>query len=756
MACTITITTANGNRVEMEVPSLPTSFTELKSVLNSNNKLEELQAYIKQAVGQGSIIKDIKLSDMKESSAIIPNSNISELRKNFPDAGFPETGFEDLRILFINSYKTEDSELQFGIYEQNGKQFFIIDNNKKHINRFAAYLSLLKSIEQDNLLDKLSKKEKEILEECRKGSNYSTVKQMVLEYLNNKDIFRNYRTSDGKSIFSLLNNLLASISTDVRKINFSDTTANEFYQRTKKDGNSWKINKKEFFEQVLLYDEEIKKVIPDTFKKFEEFLSSEELPENFIKLFGNNDNKLESIINYIVAKEPWLNFSYVKTYGKDIVLVDQFPSIQKVYGVGFDTIRKMAYQKYKGWYVFSETRGDEVFYYPSQFFLNEGTRTLQYKSLEEAQNHIDQQILKQPLKLFNFTSIDGGRMVLNKKLSVGTFLEVIDYPLNANTYVKIDSERELLENGTMSDFYTYIQKFDSTGEIAENIQNPQEAVVFLKKKNEGNFDLVKIAKEIHQASFKNYYVENSYNSKSGVSYNVLLPAKDVTIDQYKENTKAPIISLFNAISEMFGSKFGISVEILTNDEIKEKYNVENAKAFILNDKIILNSTLASSSDLFHEYAHLVLGYLKQRNPKIYQDLLQAVWSKMYSGDRNNIVRDYRHLPRMSKLEEGFVYAFGKYITDNLLNKDLQSIFKQNESFIKSGVKSIFDGEDDFDKIFKGDINTVFRRFNLEIGYLLNSDNDFLSFVKSDDFYLQRKKVNWLEKQIEQEKIKEIC
>jgi len=36
MACIITIATGNGNRVEVEVPSLPNSLTELKEILRQN------------------------------------------------------------------------------------------------------------------------------------------------------------------------------------------------------------------------------------------------------------------------------------------------------------------------------------------------------------------------------------------------------------------------------------------------------------------------------------------------------------------------------------------------------------------------------------------------------------------------------------------------------------------------------------------------------------------------------------------------
>ena len=182
---------------------------------------------------------------------------------------FPEADLDNIPILYLNSYITQDSELQFGIFEQNGKQYFVIDNNLNHIRKFASYLSLKYSIEQDNLLDKLDKETKEILESCRKSSNYNSIQQMVLEYLNNKDLFRQYRTKDNKSVFSLLNSTLSIISSEVRTRNFNNPTANEFYQRLNKSSkNTWTIDLKELYEQVLMYDDIIKQVIPDTLKNF--------------------------------------------------------------------------------------------------------------------------------------------------------------------------------------------------------------------------------------------------------------------------------------------------------------------------------------------------------------------------------------------------------------------------------------------------------------------------------------------------------
>ena len=134
---------------------------------------------------------------------------------------------------------------------------------------------------------------------------------MSLEFLNNRSIFRNFRTEDNQSVFSLLNDTLSKVSERTRKRRFNDPTANEFYLRLSKIGeNTWKINLEELYEQVLMFDDNIKKVIPDSFTEFKKFLKSEDIPNDFSLLLGDSPNKLDSIINYIVSKEPWLNMSY--------------------------------------------------------------------------------------------------------------------------------------------------------------------------------------------------------------------------------------------------------------------------------------------------------------------------------------------------------------------------------------------------------------------------------------------------------------
>ena len=109
MACIVTITTGNNEKVEVEVPSLPNSLQELRQYLNSN-QYEELKSKIKTVIGQGKLIKSRVLSEIKKTNKIIPNTNVGSLRNRFPKNNFPE-GFDDVRVLLVNSYTTIDQEL---------------------------------------------------------------------------------------------------------------------------------------------------------------------------------------------------------------------------------------------------------------------------------------------------------------------------------------------------------------------------------------------------------------------------------------------------------------------------------------------------------------------------------------------------------------------------------------------------------------------------------------------------------------------
>lgn len=763
MACIIRITTSNNEKVEMEVPSLPNSFSELKEILQRNGKLSELNGFIKNAVNQGSVLKDRNLSDILETERPVPNTTAKLLVSRFPEIKFPETvNLTNIPVLLVNRYTTTDGKLVFGRVEIDGKILFVLDKNKYHIEKFADYLALQQTIENDNWLDKQDKDTTELLERCKIASEYKSTKNMVLDYLNNKNIFRNYRTSKGESVFTILDTVLSELGQDSRRINFKNPTANEFWQRLKdynRETGTSKIELQELYEQVLMYDDEIKNVIPDTFEKFQNVLKSKKTPEEFVNLFGGS--KLENIIDFIVNKEPWLNVKFKSLYKGTITVEKVFPNIKRTYGIGYDTIQAMKHSRYRGWYIFSREVEGQKKYYPSEWYLTERTRTQEFNTEEEAKNFITEHVLSSKLKDKKMQKLyekEGGLEQGENFISPETLIHIKNYHVNFNT--KLDEEEiNILRNGTMEDFYKYLLKLDPSGQIAELIQNGNEANLFLYKINEGKKTLdnmLQIAKDINAADEIYYYVEKSFQDKNGKRFQRYVEAKGNSVEEYKNNSKAPVVQVFTAISEIFAPKFGIETEILTEQEIQKKYNINNTKAFILGNKIIFNSTLGSTEDIFHEYSHIVLAYLKHINPENYNNLMESVWEASDGSTRDYIKNQYKSLPRISQMEELFVSKFGDYISNNYLNKRLENIFKASEDFLKDGTKTLFDGELNLKELFNSKTSKVFNKFNQEIGYMLKQDEGFLSFVQSDEFYLQRKKNNWLGKQIEQGNIIERC
>lgn len=765
MACTVTITTGNNEKVEVEVPSLPNSLQELKQYFSSN-QYEELKSKIKTVIGQGKLIKSQVLSEIKKTNKIIPNTNIGSLKTRFPKNNFPE-GFDDVRVLLINSYTTIDQELQFGIGEDSeGNKVFVIDNNFNHLENLSNYLALQRSIQEDDILSKLDKDSKDLLERCRESSGIRTVQEMVIQYLNNKDIFRNFRTSKNESVYERLNTLLSNLGYMSRRQEFKDSTANEFFVRLTINPYSdyATIPLEEFYNQVLKFNEKISKVIPDTFTKFKKFLKEESSTSEFDSLFPEGENKLERIINYIINKEPWINYSYESNYKDIIKLKKQFPSIKRIYNIGFNEITSMSYENYRGHYIFEYKKDGIIKYFPSFEYLSETSNVSSFDSKEEAKAFIDQKISKENASdYYDFRQLylyGNGRRTIQKYLPAGSLIRIRNYPVEFGRIIpKI--EQELILSGTMEDFETYIGTI--CPEALDYIDNIMDSIIFIYELNNkfgdirtSEQEMLNVAKQISESGYRNFYIESTYKDKQDKRYQNVIETKDNELKEFKTNNNYPVVELFNAVKTTFGDKFGLSIEVLNNDEIKKQYKVEDAKAFIVGNKIVLNSTLASSGDIFHEYSHLVLGYLKKINYDSYIKLMEQVWNYLPSYTKNRVLDKYKNLPTVSKYEEGFVIAFGDYISHNKINNNLEELFKEQSNFIKNGISSIFEGETNIYKIFGDNIQSVFKRFNQEIGHLLNSGDDFLSFIKSDDFFLQRKKINWLEKQISEGKVQEKC
>ena len=182
---------------------------------------------------------------------------------------------------------------------------------------------------------------------------------------------------------------------------------------------------------------------------------------------------------------------------------------------------------------------------------------------------------------------------------------------------------------------------------------------------------------------------------------------------------------------------------------------EDIKAFIRNGEIYINTFAAKSSDLLHEYTHLLLGVLKS-NPDsraIYEQLLDMVMDTS-EGKRefNRIESSYSEISEMDIREEVFANLFGNYLSGR--GSDINHIFKESEKFLKKENQNIFDltSESDLKTIYNKKLDSIFGRFSSDVASKLKEENglDFSETINT------RKKSDWINKQIKEGNIKEDC
>lgn len=148
-----------------------------------------------------------------------------------------------------------------------------------------------------------------------------------------------------------------------------------------------------------------------------------------------------------------------------------------------------------------------------------------------------------------------------------------------------------------------------------------------------------------------------------------------------------------------------------------------------------------------------MGYLKVNNPEVYSNLLQQVWKYTNNQDKQKINRDYREDSYISKLEENFAKRFSEYIYNRGETK-LDEIF--NSSELEEAFDTIFDKSDfNLKELGKHELSEIFSRFSSEISTALQKNNKmFGTFASSEEFRLNNKKTNLLQKWIREGKIKE--
>lgn len=182
----------------------------------------------------------------------------------------------------------------------------------------------------------------------------------------------------------------------------------------------------------------------------------------------------------------------------------------------------------------------------------------------------------------------------------------------------------------------------------------------------------------------------------------------------KENPEYNLYSAFQLFKESIENKTGVKVNLITPDEIsKLKYNVKvNAKAWIHNGEIYINTSKASLKDGFHEYCHILLAYFRKKiseDEKYGEDYYYTFLDEFaktkkaeeYIEEKQKI---YENLSRYDILEEMFCDAYGQFIlkTKNNINSidELVDVINSQFKFTVSG--------ENLDKINGNKLTSLFK------------------------------------------------
>lgn len=511
--------------------------------------------------------------------------------------------------------------------------------------------------------------------------------------------------------------------------------------------------------------------------------------EEVTKNYEKESTGWKILISEILNKDKSFNLQYDSETAEQLTLKKFYATLKSAHGIGFDEIQKLIEPiYYNGYYIQERTLEDKSKeYYVTKRYTTEDQPGTMFLSLSDAQKYIDSldlEIVDNAYKsLHTIKESDSIEITSNSHDgSIGSIITVLDYKVPSFQMSDIPEEmRPFLSKNIKkfkkSDFKKFVQQNLNEylkGEIyneseletiLKNINTPEKIFLFISELNNPTYkngrqidksnkaEVVELAESIGSITkLKHYFVRKI--SKSGIRY--LIPIQEEILPEYRKDRRYPIRTVIDAAQQVLAPRLGgVKMNVITNEEAEKLSKASekglHAKAFIMNGEIYINKDLANEWDLFHEYTHILLGYLKNNKDEnirnIYFKLLEEVW-KLGEQDleRDHIQDTYSDYARIDQMEEYFALKFSEWIQDN---SDAKYDIIFSSKALGSAASKLFDPNNyskSIKELFGSTLETVLLGFNAEIGYFL-SKNPSLGDEYKDLFTLSRKKTEWIREQI---------
>lgn len=811
MNCTVTLT-INGKDREFTVNSEPSTLID-ESIVNAlkNNKelLKELVDDLKEKLNTQDKITPLKIGDLIGKEGIVANCTLNYLREspeycylNFPDG--------NANILLVDNLTIGGkSAVSQRVIKTNAKgeteEIYIVKNDPKDLTRFSNYLKEKNTIEAGAKITEEStyySELNEILNLRKKGrggnKNLSNIEDVLLDYIGNKGAYGRYFLENGKSAIQVLEKFIRNLKNYNTPLEYDDQfiTSLNYNKYYKGDGKIW-ASYDTFYELFKQYYPAILENLGVKKGSFSEKIEKEKAINSILSTIrdaeeANNTQELlkdcsnghEVLIRYALRTEPEFTYAYEGQSKKGITLKQEYIPISDKYGITFDTIQNMPEEQYRGYTVYGSN---------GEFFISRGTLTesslsKKYETSDEAKLAIDSTINNQPLiknSLVEFkfreTYDDNGtkkyiesfpEKIQSRTIFLkGQIIESLNIPIDRDTQI-ISSEVPFISNKDikLKDFYNLIDEYPLEPEtkdyIKEKINTPEKAVLFVFKINEElgtqprkNDEVIQqIVDTIDNAKSNYYYVENKYyTGPKGWSYKLIKIDKN-KLTEAKQKPNQPIRMWLDAISVALQNQFNVPVHIVSANEVEAMNGVADPntdKAFIYNNEVYVNSSIATTNDLLHEHVHLILGILKS-NPELrknHEGLINLV-ANTEEGKReiSRISERYNGLSEMDLREEAFANLFSNYIRGEV-DIETDKVFNASEKELEKITKTIFNNDIyDIKSFYSGGLISIFNKFNKEVSKYMQSNED-IDFGNTQN---SRKISNWISEKINANEITEEC
>lgn len=457
-------------------------------------------------------------------------------------------------------------------------------------------------------------------------------------------------------------------------------------------------------------------------------------------------------------------------------------------------------EAYKGYTIYVDPTGEK--YYFSRHVLTTKSYGRAYKTIDECKNRIDSGIFNNPISqqsLIEFKYKTSDAVWLPNRFIPGQVIKVLYNPKwNFSAYQQLNEfEQSLIydtgiKNGNnLRAFYRYISGITDfnteviISSLEKYMDTAEKAVCFIYELNQElgttrgkitHEQFNNILNTIKEAAYKYYVVEDvsgpykggqkkgfkqyRKNTENNIlekgTYKTIVtevqPAELTNqIVQYDANSGRlmPTVRLLRDLAKKINDKLGVTIHVETQSTLEDLFKEWNEEmpsqvnGFIKNGEIYINSSVASTDTLLHEFTHIMLGILKAKNFDNYYELVNLVGNHEKAKYKKKQLRKlYPNRAESDINEEVFADLFAESMLGKDLGEFLNGTMKDARKAVDDKMGSIFGKERLSEDFYNGKLPDIFQQFGYDLGEVIKQGNGLEISTSS-----YREASNWIESQI---------